>query len=323
MKETVLVQDNRITTARYELSLLEKRIMYFLLRDVRNKFVVNKEGNTTLFDDLIIRTTSSALRKDLNETNTDKIKKALRSMRLRSFEWQNEYPEDHELHEWFEVGFINYGKWARGGDIEFQVSHQILPFFIELTSRFTEYSSLIAMSLKSKWSQRFYEYCCQWRAAGGFNLPVKDLRAQLMLENKYKDYSALKKFVISVAHKELKTLFNKGECDVYFEYSEVKNGRSVEMLKFKILGKGKGVEYLSNDDIDYYVRTELHNIFDTKKKPKNLEFVGKTMTALRLDLDKMKHCYKRLNTTIKKMPNEEKARYLRYIINEDYLSNVK
>ena len=319
MKGTTLAQDNRITTARYELSLLEKRIMYFLLRDVRNKFVLNKTGNTTLFDDLIIKTTSSALVKSLKERNTTKIKKALKSMRLRSFEWQNEYPEDHELHEWFEVGFINYGKWKRGGDIEFQVSKEILPFFVELTSRFTEYNSLIAMSLKSKWSQRFYEYCCQWRQAGGFNMSVADLRSQLMLENKYKDFSALKKFVIQVAHKELKALYKKGECDVYFEYSEVKNGRSIESLRFKIIAKQKNTEYLSQEDLDYLVRTELHRIFDTKNKPKNKEFVGVTMTALRLDLDKMKHCYKRLETTIKKLPKEEQGRYLRVIINEDYL----
>lgn len=320
MKQTTLVQDNRITTARYELSLLEKRIMYFLLRDVRNKFVLNSTGNTTLFDDLIIRTTSSALRKGLDETNQKKIKDALKSMRLRSFEWQNEYPEDHELHEWFEVGFINYGKWKRGGDIEFQVSKEILPFFVELTSKFTEYNSLIAMSLRSKWSQRFYEYCCQWRKAGGWQISIADLRAQLMLENKYKDFSALKKKVIEVAQKELKDLYKKGECDICFEFSEVKNGRSVEALKFKVISKNKGEEFLSNDDMDYLVRTELHRIFDTKTKPKNKEFVGKTMTALRLDLEKMKHCYKRLETTVKKMPKDEQARYLRYIINEDYLS---
>ncbi|MFI8555773.1 replication initiation protein [Psychrobacter sp. NPDC077938] len=320
MKETVLVQDNRITTARYELSLLEKRIMYLLLREVRNRFVVNKSGSTTLFNDLIVRTSSAALRKDLNETNTDKIKKALKSMRLRSFEWQNEYPEDHELHEWFEVGFINYGNWKRGGEIEFQVSHMILPFFVELTSRFTEYSSLVAMSLKSKWSQRFYEYCCQWRQAGGFNITITDLRSQLVLESKYVKYATLKKNVLEVAYKELKELYNKGQSDVYFEYSEFKKGRSVESLRFKVISKAKGTEHLSNDDIDYIVRTELHRIFDTKRKPKNNEFVGKTMTALRLDLDKMKHCYKRLETTVKKMPKEEQPKYLRYIINEDYLN---
>lgn len=319
MKGTVLVQDNRITTARYELTLLEKRVMYFLLRDVRNKFVVNKSGDTTLFKDLIIKTTSAALRKDLNESDTPKLKRALKSMRLRSFEWDNGLPDDHPDHEWFEVGFINYGTWKRGGTIEFQVSHMILPFFVELTSRFTEYDSLIAMSLKSKWSQRLYEYCCQWRQAGGWHMPIKDLRAQMMLENKYQDYSSLKKFVINVAHKELKSLYNKGQCDVYFEYSEVKNGRSVESLKFKILSKDKGTEYLSNDDLDYFVRTELYRIFDTENKPKNKKFVGEVMTTLRLDLDKMKHCYKRLETTIKKMPKEDQARYLRFIIKDDYL----
>lgn len=321
MESTTLVQDNRITTARYELSLLEKRIMYFLLRDIRNKFVLNKNGDKTLFEDLVIKTSSNALRKNLNETNTQKIKKALKSMRLRSFEWQNNYPEDHELHEWFEVGFINYGKWSKGGEIEFQVSKQILPFFVELTSRFTEYDSLIAMSLKSKWSQRFYEYCCQWRQSGGFKITVSELRNQLKLENKYKDYSALKTFVIKVAHKELKALYNKGQCDVCFDYSEEKNGRSVELLKFKVVSKQKGTEYLSDLDIDYYVRTQLHNIFDTKRKPKNKEFVGKTMTALRLNPDLMKHCFKRLEKTIKNIPKSEQGRYLRYIINEDYLNN--
>lgn len=321
MEDTILAQDNRITTARYELTLLEKRIMYFLLRDVRNKFVLKKDGEKTLFDDLIIQTTSAKLRKDLNETNPKKIKDALKSLRMRSFEWHNGTPEDSKDHQWFETGFINYGEWKNGGDIEFQVSKKILPFFVELTSHFTEYSSLVAISLKSKWSQRFYELCCQYRSTGGLIFPIKSLRRQFALEDKYKDYSALKLNVISVAHKELKELFKKGECDVYFEFSELKNGRSVESLKMKILGKQKDIEYMSNDDLDYYVRTALHKIFDTKNKAKNKEFIGKTMTALRLDLDKMKHCYKRLETTVKKMPKEEQARYLRYIINEDYLTD--
>lgn len=321
MKSQILVQDNRITTARYELSLLEKRIMYFLLKDVRNKFVVNKVGSKTLFDDMVIKTTSSALLKGIKETNPIKVKKALKSLRLRSFEWQNEYPEDHELHEWFEVGFINYGLWKRGGDIEFQVSKKILPFFVELTTRFTEYDSLIAMSLKSKWSQRFYEYCCQWKAAGGFKIKLQDLREQLYLEDKYSKYASLKKYVLDVACKELKELFKKDQCNVYFEYSEVKNGRSVETISFKVISKQKGEEYLSNDDITYFVQGNLNTIFKVEEKPGNKEFVSIVMTALMLDFEnKMKHCYKRLNTTVLKMPKDEQSRYMRYIINEDYLN---
>ena len=322
MKGQVLVQDNRITTARYELSLLEKRIMYFLLKDVRNKFVVNKSGDKTLFNDMVIKTNRSALLKGIKETNQDKVKKALKALRLRSFEWQNEYPIDHELHEWFEVGFINYGKWKRGGDIEFQISKEILPFFVELTSRFTEYDSLIAMSLRSKWSQRFYEYCCQWKAAGGFKLKVEDLRDKLCLEGKYSKYAALKKRVLDVAQKELKGLYEKGQCNVYFEYSEVKNGRSVETLSFKVVSKEKNVAYLSPDDVTYFVRGHLNSIFDVDNKPKNKAFVNEVMTTLMLEFDdKMMHCYNRLNSTVLKMPKEERSRYMRYIINEDYMTN--
>lgn len=297
--------------------------MYFLLKDVRNKFVVDKVGNKTLFDDMVIKTTGNILSKGIDESNTTRIKKALKSLRLRSFEWQNDYPEDHELHEWFEVGFINYGTWERNGKIEFQVSKKILPFFVELTSRFTEYDSLIAMSLKSKWSQRFYEYCCQWKAAGGFKLKIEDLRGQLCLEGKYSKYAALKKRVLDVAQKELKGLYEKGQCNVYFEYSEVKNGRSVETLSFKVISKEKDVAYLSPDDVTYFVKGHLNTIFDVDNKAKNKEFVSIVMRALMVDFDnKMMHCYKRLNSTVLKMPKEERARYMRYIINEDYLTDA-
>ena len=137
--DATLIQDNRITSARYELNLMEKRILYILIKDIRNRYVATKQGNTTLFNDLIINTTSKQLLKDLRETNPKKVKAAFKSLRLKSFEWQNEYPEDHELHEWFEVGFINYGEWRRGGDIEFEVSRKILPFFVELFCKAIEH----------------------------------------------------------------------------------------------------------------------------------------------------------------------------------------
>ncbi len=224
--DATLVQDNRITSARYELTLMEKRILYILIKDIRNKHL-QTNINTTLFNDMIIKTDSKTLLKELKETNPKKVKDALKSLRQKSFEWQNEYPEDHELHEWFEVGFINYGEWKKGGDIEFQVSKKILPFFVELTQRFTEYSLVVAMSLKSKWSQRFYEICAQWRNAGGRNISVNEIRDMFQLGDRYSRYAALKKYVIEVAKKELKELYLKGENDVYFEYTELKKGRSV------------------------------------------------------------------------------------------------
>lgn len=318
MKDIILRQDNRITTARYELSTIEKRVMYVIIRQIRKQFVLQETGQRDLFNDLVVKMKSSDILKDMNETNPSRVKKALKNLRLRSFEYDNGLPEDHPDHHWFEVGFINYGEWEKGGYIEVQISKKILPFFVELTRNFTEYSLVVAISLKSKWSQRLYELCSKWSSSGGFRMDVKELRDLFNLEGKYLKYGAFKKFVLDVAHKELKELYTKGECDLYFEYSERKEGRSVEQLRFKVISNKEKVE-LSTEDIDYLVRTQLNEIFDTKNKPKNKEFIGQTMTALRLDPDKLNHCYKRLES-LKKMPKSDHGRYMRFIINEDYLS---
>ncbi len=314
-----LVQDNRITTARYELSLLEKRILYVLVKQIRDKFVVKKVGDTTLFNDMIVNTTSGILLKSLKEQSTSKVKKALKSLRQRSFEWQNEYPEGHELHEWFEVGFINYGKWYRGGDIEFQISKEILPFFVELTERFTEYSLVVAISLKSKWSQRFYEICSQWKSAGGRTLTIKELRNIFQLNIRYSKYSALKKYVIDVAYKELKTLYDKNESDVYFEYTETKKGRSVESIRMKIIERGKDVEVAKTVDVTYMVREQLYSIFEVSKKPKNKDKIQKLMSKLIVENpDDLFKVFGKITFTKQNLPKAEWQRYLRAVFNAEY-----
>lgn len=318
MEEHLLAQDNRITTARYELSVMEKRIMYILVRDIRNNFVLNADGDKTLFQDLIIKTTSNALLKDLQETNPKRVKQAFRSLRLRSFEWDNGVPENDPNHEWFEVGFINYGEWKRGGDIEFQVSKLILPFFVALTKKFTEYNLIVAISLKSKWSQRFYEILCQWKKAGGVNLNIKELREQFGLTDKYIKYASFKKYVIDVAHKELKELFTKGQNDVYFEYSEVKNGRSVESLKLKILTKDKTKEVAQTVDVTHLVRNDLYNIFEVEKKPKNKEKIQKLLSNLILNTEQLYVVFGKIQYTKDNKPKSEWQKYLRAVFNIEY-----
>lgn len=313
-----LVQDNRLTSARYELTLLEKRILYILIKSVRDKFVIQKQGDTTLFNDLIVNTTSNSLLKDLKETNPSKVKSALKSLRQRSFEWQNEYPEGHHLHEWFEVGFINYGEWKKGGDIEFQISKKILPFFVELTERFTEYSLVVAISLKSKWSQRFYEICCQWKNSGGRTITISEIRNIFQLNEKYSRYASLKNKVIDVAHKELKDLYMKGQSDVYFEYTELKSSRSIDSIRMKIISKDKNTEVAKDIDITYLVREQLYSIFEVEKKPKNKDRIQKLMSVLILDVNALYTVYGKIEFTKSNKPKDEWQKYLRAIFNSEY-----
>ena len=318
MSDILLRQDNRITMARYELSLIEKRVMYFVLKEIRKQFVLDDSGQRDLFNDLIVTMKSSQLTKEVYPDQPKRVKEALKNLRLRSFEYDNGEPEESLDHHWFEVGFINWSQWNKGGEIEVQISKMILPFYVELTTQYTEYSLLVAMSLKSKWSQRIYELCAKWRAAGGFQITVNELREMFKLESQYSMYASFKNKVLDVAQKEIKALYDKGQCDLYFNYRENKDGRAVNSLSFKIISTSTE-ETMSLQDLDYIIRTELYTLFQTKTHPKNEAFVGKVMTALRMSPDDLEKCHKKILYVKQHIPTEEQARYMRFVLKEEFL----
>lgn len=317
MGDFLLRQDNKITTSRYDLSVIEKRVMYFILKTIRQQFVLVDGGQRDLFDDLIVTMDSKKLVKEVMPDNSKNVRKALKALRNRSFEYDNGEVEDSDSYSWFEVGFINYGQWEKG-KVEVQISKKILPFYVELTSRYTEYSLVVAMSLKSKWSQRMYELCAQWRSAGGFNISVQALRETFKLEDKYERYGAFKNKVLDVAQKELKELYDKGECDLYFNFSGVEGDRNPENLRFKIVVK-TNVDSISLQDKDYTLRVELNSLFMTEKMPKNKLFIQELIAYLRLNPDELDRCYKKMLFVRQSIPDAEQAKYMRFVINEEFL----
>jgi plasmid replication initiation protein len=325
MREITIAQDNRLTTARYELSLIEKRVFYYIIKEVRNKHITGTVQHN-LFDDMNLKINLSDLTKEIKqEDNKRETKKALKSLRLRSFEWDNGLDENDADYEWFEVGFINKSK-IKNGVVEIQVSSDLMPFLVELSGRFTPYSLNVAMSLKSKWSQRMYELCQKWHGTDGFRISVEDLRNSFVLEKKYSRYALLNEYVLQVAKRELKALYDIGQSDVYFEFSEERNGRSVEMLRFKLFRKNS-MNVKTTHDMLLELIPIFATLFNTSKMPKNDSYINGVI----LHLQKYPNLIEPLNTRIREILangiKDDTARYVRFILNEDVLSynetNVK
>lgn len=318
MREITIAQDNRLTSARYELSLIEKRVFYYIIKEVRNKYLA---GNVerTLFDDMNLKINLSDLTKEINNRDNNKeTKKALKALRVRSFEWDNGMPEDSDEHEWFEVGFINYSE-IRKGVAEIQVSKKLMPFLVELSGQFTPYSLNVAMSLKSKWSQRMYELCQKWHGTDGFRISVEELREMFKLENKYPRYALFNERILQVAKRELKALYDIGQCDVYFEFSEERNGRSVEMLRFKLFRKNS-MNVKTTHDMLLELIPVFASLFNTLKMPKNDAYIKEVI----LQLQKHPNLIEPLNTRVRELLangiKDDTQRYVRFILNEDVLS---
>lgn len=311
MREIIIAQDNRLTTSRYELSLIEKRVFYYIIKEVRSKY---NTGQRDLFDDLILRLNISDLSKEVNqEDNRKETRKALVSLRKRDFEYEN--PDDED--DWLVCGFID---WARikKGVAEIQVSRVLMPFLVELSGQFTPYSLNVAMSLKSKWSQRMYELCQKWQGTDGFRISIEDLRKSFMLEDKYNRYALLNERVLQVAKRELKELYNIGQCDVYFEFSEERNGRSVEMLRFKLFRKNS-MNIKTTQDLLLELIPLFQSMYETNTKPKNDVFVKDVILQLQKYPDLIEPLNKRVKEILADGMKSDTARYIRFILNEDVM----
>jgi len=322
MQEIIIAQDNRLTSARYELSLIEKRCFYFIIKEVRRTYI-SGTLQRTLFDDMNLKINISDLTKEIKqEDNKKETKKALRSLRKRSFEWDNGLDENHEDYEWFECGFINKTRLKKGF-VEIQISSDLMPFLVELSSQFTPFSLNVAMSLKSKWSQRMYELCQKWQGTDGFRMSVQDLRNAFVLENKYPRFALLNEYVLQVAKRELKSLYDIGQCDVYFEFTEERSGRTVEMLRFKLFRKNTMNVKTTNDMLLELIPV-FQRLFETSKMPKNDNFIKEVIVKLQRYPNLIEHLHKRVREiTSKNGEGVDAVILIRYILNEDIMGYVE
>lgn len=321
IKSPRLYQANKLTQSRYDFSVVEKRAIYAIINQVRNDFVDTSQGDKTLFENLIVKMKTETL-KGLDgkgvTTNLKDIYKGLRTLRSKVIEIED---DEMLLH----VGYINYFKHKKYSDeVELEVSKEILPYIIELVkSEYTAYYLTVAMSLRNKYSQRFYEYCSQFRHSGIMYLEIDDLRKQFKLEDKYPFYALIKKKVIEPARKELQTLYDNNGCDVCFTYKEEKSGRSMKRIIINIKSKEKErLEQkgkLKPEDYAYYIRTWLNSWLKTNQRPKNKEWVDDVMKKLQINADKLEPLYKRLVRLQKEKSPEDFPALSRFIIEEDFL----
>ena len=174
-RDVLLAQSNILTQARYDFTKVEKRAVYFIIAEVRKQFVENKTGQKDLFNDLIINIKTESLQG--SDTPLRNVYSSLKSLRRKSIWLEN---DERAL----EVGYINYfDHLKKTAHVEVQVSHKILPYLVELAEQFTTYSLTVAISLRTKYAQRFYEYCSQFKKARFFYISIEYLRTQLMIED--------------------------------------------------------------------------------------------------------------------------------------------
>lgn len=106
------------------------------------------------------------------------------------------------------------------------------PFFLELKKEFTSYKLANIASLKSFYSIRLYELLKQYERIGERTFEIDILKQRLGAEEAYPLYGNFKQRVLLPAQKEIES-----KTDISFDFEEIKQGRKVDKIYFKIQGK--------------------------------------------------------------------------------------
>ncbi len=215
-------QDNAITKARYEMTSLEKNILYMVLAQIRKEDALD-----TLY---------YVHAKELMDITGERIEygnflKATRKLVQRYFE------TDLANGDFLQATFISSAKYLKGqGVIQIRLDPEVRPFFIELKENFTVFQLHTALTLNSKYAKRMYEILSMHKNYKDpvFTVQVDDLKRQLGIINdkgidKYEKWTHFKKAVLDPTEKEI-----EAAGEISFTYETFKTGKAITKLVFTI-----------------------------------------------------------------------------------------
>lgn len=314
--EIILCQSNMLTESRYSFSRIEKKCIYLVINKVRQDYV---EGTMQkdLFDNMRVEINSSDLALIAGEDNTKHAKDALRALRHRDIEMEDEEGN------WLNTGFITMAKYtAKTNTFLVEVSSEIMPHLVELARKFTAYNLTVAMTLKGKYSQRFYELCCQYRnriekdGYAGFHKTQQQLRDMFCIENKYAQNSLFNEYVIESARQELKEMYDNNQCDLYFDVNIKGRGKSM-CYDFKIRTReGEEARKIKFED----TRKKWLFIYGTLQAlfRKDLKYVERIAKQTEFHVELITPIFEKIQKLKDEYPSKDLAKLLRYILKEDF-----
>lgn len=172
---------------------------------------------------------------------------------------ENQKESEFSISSWFKK--FSYKK----GTIYCSFHDDLKPYLLQLRGHFTKVSLENFLKMKSRYAMLLYWVAKSWETRGYFEMSVEDFKDLLGVKTKaYDRYNNLKNKVIDVAVNEINRL-----TTMKIEFEEIKEGRKVEKLRFKIL-RGDGVLDAkpdhqgdnSNDDQQYNYFEDAKEIVD-------------------------------------------------------------
>jgi len=219
-----IIQSYILTTAKYDFSVYEKRILYRLV-ELNQHLLEGKQLNkdyrieSNIYGDKTYTIPISAFLKEGDSSNHKEVKKALEALRRKELTY-----EDDEI--WASLTIIALPKIKKYNDtVTFTVDNMINNALMNFSKGFKKFELQTAMQFDSTYAMRFYELLSNQKTP--ITYTIERLKEMFQITDKYSLVSMFQKRVLDVAKKEL------DKCSPYtFDYKMNKVGRKFTSVTF-------------------------------------------------------------------------------------------
>lgn len=261
MKNKIVVKDNALINASYNLDLTEQRLILLAIAEARE----SQTGITT-DNELIVHASSYINTFEVErQTAYESLKEACLSLFGRQFSYQfdNEHGNLEKAHSRW-VSKISYVE--NEAIVKLIFAPDVIPLITRLEECFTSYDLKQIAKLSSRYAIRLYELLISWRSVGKTKIfEIQEFREKLGIEeDEYARTEAFKRRVLEVAISQI-TEFT----DINVKYEQHKKGRSIIGFSFSFKQKKeKSFPKLTQKQIQYFSNLLAHDSSFASKNSK-------------------------------------------------------
>lgn len=230
MKNSLIVKDNALINASYNLELTEQRLIMLAIINAR-------ESGHGITADSKLEIHASDYAKLFNvsaDASYKALREAVNNLFNRQFSYSAEYKRTGK------VGIVR-SRWVSRifyvddlALLEITFAPDVVPLITRLEEHFTKYEAKQVAHLTSKYATRLYELLIAWREVGKVpQLELSEFRSRLgLLDNEYTAMSDFKKRVLEPSIKQINE-----HTDITVTYEQHKKGRIISGFSFKFKQK--------------------------------------------------------------------------------------
>lgn len=238
MKTELIVKDNALINASYNLDLVEQRLILLAIIEARESGKgINANNPLTVHAESYINQFGVH-----RNTAYQALKDACDDLFARQFSYQSLSEKGNVINHksrWVsEVAYIDNEAVVR-----LIFAPAIVPLITRLEEQFTKYEIQQISNLTSAYAVRLYEILIAWRSTGKTPLiTIYDFRQKIgVLETEYKRMYDFKKYVLDIALKQVNE-----HTDINVKVEQHKTGRSITGFSFSFKQK-KSATNTAND----------------------------------------------------------------------------